>query len=77
MRLVGGGTTHRSRTLDPYDLGSEVGEEHGGEGAGADAGDLDDAFSVEGSGHGWWCFLWEGARSGRALGRSVGRSVTE
>ena len=42
---------HRRRPIDADDVGAEIGEQHRGERAGTDAGDLDDSISVEGACH--------------------------
>ena len=52
VRPVGQRSAHGAGALDPDHLGAHVGEQHRGERPGADAGDLDDAVSVEWSSHG-------------------------
>ena len=51
VRRVGRRAADGLRALDADDLGAHVGQQHGRERAGADAGDLDDPVSSEGSSH--------------------------
>ncbi len=52
VRRVGQRSAYGARPLDPDHLGTHVGEQHRGERAGPDAGDLDDLVAVEWSNHG-------------------------
>ena len=64
---------HGGLALDAHDLGAHVGKEHGGKGAGTDAGEFDDFQAVKGSHQ---CFL-HGRSDGQKLfkGREYHRQI--
>ncbi len=51
VRLVGCRSADGTGAFDAHDLGAHVGEQHRGEGARADPGDLDDPETGEGAAH--------------------------
>ena len=60
MRRIRKWTTNRLGALDTNYLGSEIGQQHRSERSGADSCDLDDAITIQWSGHGslLTCVSW-------------------